>query len=174
MSDSNNILINDSCILFDLVDLNLLDDFFQQEFSFYTTYSVIEEIIDDSQMLVIKEYVSNKKLIVDNQDLLESIESIYDLYPSLSFTDSSVLELAIRKKGILLSSDKSLRNISKQNDINVKGLLWIIKTLVEKNIISSEKAIEKLNLYPQINVRAPIKEINKCKQELVNLKQMLL
>ena len=172
MSDSNNILINDACILFDLVDLNLLDVFFQLEFSFYTTGSVIEEIIDDSQMKVIDEYVSNNKLIVDKHGLLESIESIFDLYPSLSFTDSSVLELAVRKKGVLLSSDKSLRNISKQNDINVKGLLWIIKTLVERNLVSSEKAIEKLNLYPQINVRAPINEINKCKQELVNLKLM--
>lgn len=173
MSDSNNILINDSCILFDLVDLNLLDDFFQLEYSYYTTISVIEEIIDDSQMAIVKNYVSNNKLIVDNHGLLDSIESIYDMYPSLSFTDSSVLELAARKKGILLSSDKSLRNISKQNDINVKGLLWIIITLVEKNIISNEKAMEKLNLYPHINVRAPIKEINKCKQELMNLKQML-
>lgn len=129
-SDSNNILINDSCILFDLVDLNLLDDFFQLEFSYYTTSSVIEEVVDDSQMSLIKAYISKKKLIVDNQGLLESIESIYDLYPSLSFTDSSVLELTERKKGILLSSDKSLRKISKQNGINVKGLLWIIRTLV--------------------------------------------
>ena len=169
-SDSNNILINDSCILFDLVDLNLLDDFFQLEFSYYTTSSVIEEVVDDSQMSLIKAYISKNKLIVDNQGLLESIESIYDLYPSLSFTDSSVLELTKRKKGILLSSDKSLRKISKQNGINVKGLLWVIRNLVEMNVISSEKAIERLNLYPQINVRAPIKEIKKCKQELMNLK----
>jgi len=170
VSDKNNILINDSCVLFDLVDLNLLDEFFQLEYCFYTTHSVIEEVIDDSQMLVIEGYISNKKLIVDNKGLLESIELIYDLYPSLSFTDSSVLELATRTKGILLSSDKSLRNISKQNEIDVKGILWIINTLVEKGLISVRKAIEKLDLYPMINDRAPIKEIKEFKQNLDKLK----
>lgn len=155
------ILINDSCVLFDLVDLNLLEEFFHLEYIFYTTLQVIREITDDIQMLKIEKHISNSTLKIDISGSLESIESLFDQYPSLSYTDCSVLELATRVKGILISSDKSLRNISKRNNLDVKGVLWVINELLVKSIISKGNAINRLKEYSQVNVRAPIKEIKK-------------
>ena len=169
-NSSNRILINDSCVLFDLVDLNLLDEFFLMEYSFYTTAHVIEEIKDDTQISSIEKYITNGVLNIDNLGSLESIEPIFDEYPSLSYTDSSVLELALRIDGILISSDKSLRNISKRNNIEVKGFLWIVFKLVEDEIITDHRALEVLDEYPKQNVRAPILEINKLKHIIKNLK----
>jgi hypothetical protein len=161
VSDKNPILINDSCVLFDLVDMKLLKEFFQLEYCFQTTSQVIAEIRDDYQMFEIEKYILNQTLIIDSGGILESIQLIYDKYPGLSFVDCSVLELSARIGGILLSSDKSLRNISKRNDIEVKGVLWIIKELLHKRIIDKDVAIQKLKNYPNLNIRVPITELKK-------------
>jgi predicted nucleic acid-binding protein len=71
-----------------------------------------------------------------------------------------------RTKGILLSSDKGLRNITKRNNLDVRGVLWIIEALVDHTLISKENAVQKLREYPSINVRAPRKEINKLIEDL--------
>ena len=60
------ILINDSCILFDLVDLNLIQDFFQLDYEFYTTPEVIGEITDNNQLSKVKKNISDETLIVDS------------------------------------------------------------------------------------------------------------
>lgn len=166
--DESQILINDSCVLFDLVDLELLKEFFQLEYSFLTTPQVVGEITDNSQIIEIEKYIQNQILMVDSMGLFETIQNIYDKYPGLSFADSSVLELASRVDGILLSADKRLRNISKGNNLEVKGVLWVINELVDKKIITDQVAIQKLKNYSKINVRAPIKEINALVNILIN------
>ena len=148
-------------MLFDLVDLNLLEDFFQLDYQFYTTPQVISEITDEYQLNEIEKYINRNSLIVESSGILESILVIFDKYPGLSFTDSSVLELSIRLNGILLSSDKGLRNITRRNNLEVKGVLWIITELVNNKIITKETAVHKLKMYPDINLRAPVNEIKK-------------
>lgn len=170
MPDNYKILINDSCILFDLIDLNLINDFFCLEYSFFTTDFVIQEIKYENQLATIERYISKEILKIDNSATFESVELLYYHYNGLSYTDSSVLELALRMKGVLLSSDKKLRNISKSKNIEVRGLLWIIYKLAENKIISGQRAKEALTEYPKVNVRAPIKEIKKLEQILNNLK----
>jgi predicted nucleic acid-binding protein len=167
VSNRDKILINDSCVLFDLVDLNLIDLFFQLNFTFFTTTQVIEEIKDETQIESINRFISNGTLNVDNSGSFESIVQLFDKYPSLSYTDSSVLELAMRLEGILISSDKRLRNVSKSNNLDVKGFLWIIYILVEEKMLEKNKAIDILTEYPKINVRAPIKDIKKL-IEMIN------
>ena len=159
MSSKSEIVIKDSCILFDLVELNLIQDFFQLEIIAFTTPQVIEEINDDEQWKIIKTYIVNGKLNIDGFGAYEDITEIENQYAALSFTDSSVLELAIRKKAVLLTSDGSLRKISISKQVAVRGLLWIIEELSLRNIITVESALEKLNAYSKVNVRAPIKEI---------------
>lgn len=171
MSGSDQILINDACILFDLVDLNLIDNFFRLEYSFLTTGLVIKEIKQDEQISSVNKFISNGVLKIDNSGSMESIEFLFDNYPGLSYTDSSVLELATRSKGILLSSDKKLRNISKSKNIEVKGFLWIVYRLVETRIITVKQAKEKLKKYPEVNERAPIKEIKKLYERLDGIKR---
>lgn len=164
MSSKKEIVIKDACILFDLVDLNLLGDFFQLEVIAFTTPQVVGEITNESQWSIISEYIRNEKLKVDSDGQFEILSRLYEEHPGLSFADSSVLELAIRKQAVLLSSDGSLRKISVKMNLVVRGVLWIIEELYNKEFIGRDIAIEKLKLYESVNQRAPVKEI----QNLIN------
>lgn len=159
MSDKKEIVIKDACILFDLVDLNLLEDFFQLDISAFTTPQVIGEITDEIQWEEVSKFINNGKLQIDADGEFEVIAGIFDEHPGLSIPDSSVLELAIRKDAIIFSSDGSLRKISVKKSLTVRGVLWIVEELHSKTLLSKEVAIEKLNLYEKINQRAPVKEI---------------
>ena len=159
MSDKKEIVIKDACILFDLVDLNLLEDFFQLEVSAFTTPHVIGEITNETQWEEVSKFITNGKLQIDTDGKFEVIAELYDEHPGLSIPDSSVLELAIRKDAIIYSSDGSLRKISAKKNLMVRGILWIVEELYNKQFLSNSAAIEKLNLYETINQRAPLKEI---------------
>jgi len=166
VSSKNEIVIKDSCILFDLVELNLINHFFQLGIIAFTTPLVVGEIIDDEQWNIIEPYIASGKLNIDNLGAYEDIAEIKNQYTALSFPDSSVLELAIRKKAVLLTSDGSLRKISISKQVPVRGLLWIIEELSLRNIITVESALEKLNAYIEVNARAPIKEIQNLIKKL--------
>jgi hypothetical protein len=159
VSDKKEIVIKDACILFDLVDLNLLEDFFQLAISAFTTPQVIGEITDETQWKELSKFINNGKLQIDTDGEFEIIASLFDEHPGLSIPDSSVLELAIRKDAIIYSSDGSLRKISVKKNLLVRGILWIVEELHSKEFLSKEIAIEKLKLYEKINQRAPVNEI---------------
>ena len=159
MSDKKEIVIKDACILFDLVDLNLLEDFFQLEVSAFTTPQVIGEITNESQWGEVSKFIDNGKLQIDVEGKYEAIAELFDEYAGLSIPDSSVLESAIRKDAIIFSSDGSLRKISARKNLTVRGVLWIVEELHSRTLLTKEIAMEKLNLYEKINQRSPIKEI---------------
>jgi len=168
VSDKREIVIKDACILFDLVDLNLLEDFFQLEVDAFTTSQVIGEITNEQQWDAVSRFINNGKLRIDDDGTFEVITKINEEYPGLSLPDSSVLELAIRKNAIVYSSDGSLRKASLKEGITVRGIIWIIAELYRLELMTKESAIAKLNLYETINQRAPLKEINKLMDNLLN------
>jgi predicted nucleic acid-binding protein len=166
VSDKKQIVIKDACILFDLVDLNLLGDFFQLGFIALTTPQVIGEITNETQWQEISKFVNDGHLQIDNTGEYEAVQKLYDEHPGLSIPDSSVLELALRKHAIIYSSDGSLRKISVKQGLTVRGILWIIEELHITGALSKVQAVEKLNLYEIINQRAPIKEIKKLIEKI--------
>lgn len=168
VSDKKKIVIKDACILFDLVDLNLLEDFFQLEVFAFTTPQVIGEITNEEQWKVISKFVAEGKIQIDNEGTFEIIASINNEYPGLSLADSSVLELAIRKNAIIYSSDGGLRKISTKKNLTVRGIIWIIEEMHGREILNKEIAIEKLNRYEAINQRAPLKEIKNLIKKIEN------
>ncbi len=170
MQNSSKILIVDSCILFDLVDLDIVNEYFSMDYTYYTTGYVLDEIIVEEQAKNIQKFIKNKQLIIDNLGSFDLVMLLFDEHRSLSLADCSLLELALRKGGTIISSDKSLRNASKLKNIEVNGLLWAIKRLVTEGIMPINKGIESLNKYPKINTRAPIKKIKTIKQFFKNLK----
>ncbi|MGN6163139.1 MAG: hypothetical protein ACTHOF_01230 [Flavisolibacter sp.] len=166
MSDKKEIVIKDACILFDLVDLDLLGHFFSLAVMAMTTPQVIGEITDEQQLQAVSAYIDNGLLQVDNSGEYEAILKISEGYPGLSTADSSVLELALRKDAIIFSSDGLLRKISTRKELTVRGVLWIIEQLYTEGIITKDMALEKLQVYSEINARAPKKEIDKLLEKL--------
>ncbi len=159
MSAKKDIVIQDACILFDLVEHGLLNIFFQLELTVITTPQVMVEVENEKQLSEISIYIKRKQIEIDEEGLLEIIENIAENNPGLSFADCSVMESAKRNKATILSSDGSLRKLAVREDISVHGLVWIIERLYEQKIMKTEDAILKLNAYAFANNRAPKKEI---------------
>ncbi len=166
MSVEKDIVIQDACIIFDLIDLGLIGHFFELKLTVFTTPQVIAEITDPDQLEVIKAFIENGRLGVDREGDFDKVEEIFNTTSGLSYTDCSVLELALRRSWTVLSSDLSLRKATMKNGLIVRGVLWIIDELVVQKIIDSEKAIKNLNSYLQINSRAPKYEIHEMIKRL--------
>ena len=160
MLGKQKILINDVSVLFDLLDLDLFGAYFQLGHKLLITPQIIAEVKDESQKTKVNQFIQEGTISIDSFGTFETINQLYDMYAGLSFADCSVLESAIRNGGVIVSSDKALRSIAQKNNIEVKGLIWLIEELVINQIISVEVAHLKLKEYSEINVRAPLKEIS--------------
>ncbi len=161
-----DVVIKDACILFDLIDMGLMDSFYKLDLTVVTTPEVIDEITDETQRTEVNRYISTGALQIDEFGVFETIASIIAANPGLSFTDGSVIELATRRNAAILSSDKSLRNESERRQLTVRGMLWILLELHRQEIITREVLLKKLDLYPAINKRAPKTEIEKLIKKL--------
>lgn len=170
MSDTDRIIIKDSCVLFDLIDLDLLSDFFSLELQIHTTIHVISEVTEEHQLQEVNRFINSGDLLVDGNGTYEVIQEIYEECSGLSFTDCSVLEFAMRTDGLVLSSDKSLRKEILKRKFNVRGLLWVINELCDRDILSIDLSIYKLKEYSKINNRAPKLEISRLIEKLENKK----
>lgn len=159
MSNENNIIVKDACILFDLIDLELLDNFFEMDFIVLTTQAVLDEIKDPYQNKIVIKHVDLGNISIDQFGNDGLIIELYSEHKGLSLIDCSVIELAFRRGGILLSSDKSVRKVSTENKIEVHGLLWVIEMLVNSTVINRSKAVKTLIRYLDMNNRAPRKKV---------------
>lgn len=160
------IFVIDSCVLFDLIDLGLIQAFFDLKYKTYTTHYVLSEFSDQEQDMLINQYVQTNRILIDSQISINVVHNLYIEYPGLSLTDCSVLSSAEINDCILLSSDKRLRNVATRKGLKVRGVLWIINELVEKKMITASEAITSLKEYPAINSRVPLNAINKIIIEL--------
>ena len=168
MLTKTEIAVKDACILIDLVELCLMDSFYRLDISVYTTPHVIAEITEEEQMKVITEHINKANLKIDGDGLFETISEITEQNRGLSFADSSVLEVGLRRNCVVLSSDGGLRNMAISRNLTVRGLVWVIEELHLNGIVSKEIAIEKLRQYRLMNERAPKKEIEDLISKLNN------
>ncbi len=153
------VIIKDACIFFDLIDLDMMDVFYKLELIVITTPEVINEIEDPAQLSIIQQYIDTGSLQLDKTAELMAVLGIIETNPGLNLADAAVLDVATRRKASVLSADKSLRNESARRGLTVRGLLWVIEELWRKEILTIDQALKKLALYPQVNCRAPKKEI---------------
>lgn len=73
VSDREEIVIKDACILFDLMDLGLMSSFYRLKLLVITTPEVLSEITDDAQLVEVNAYIDNGSLQVDHFGMLDSI-----------------------------------------------------------------------------------------------------
>ncbi len=158
-----NIIITDACILIDLIELNLIDQFLQTMQNVYTTNQVVREITDPVQKQKLATIIASGQILTDDTADFSTLLTLQAEYTSLSIPDCSVLELAIRKQGIVFTSDGRLRKACANKGLDFYGVLWIIENLFISNIVNKEIALSKLKLLSIINSRAPLREINKVK-----------
>jgi hypothetical protein len=162
------VVVNDANILIDLVKLQLLPHFFGLGWEYHTTSLVFDELFENQQE-VFAPYQDNGLFIVDNLDA-EELLSVLELQfekPQLSEQDCSALFYTIKTAGILLSSDKNLRDFAENKKVDVHGHLWIFDAMVAQNCITPTHAADKLEeLINTINPKLRLPE-QECKRRLV-------
>lgn len=166
MHNLKPLVVQDACILLDLLDLQLLEAFFCLDLHVLTTQFVIDEIKRPDQRARVQFFIDKRVLEVDETEALMDVLKLKSSFKALSVADCSVLEVAIRLKATILSADGGLRKIAKRENCIIHGTIWILEELCRNNHLSKEATIEHLEQYAVINIRAPIKEIKKSIAQL--------
>ncbi len=135
------VAVSDACIFIDLIELDLISDFFRLDLELHTTIEVMNELFSE-QMQVLEAYQHVGKLIVHNleeQDFLK-IDTLA-LPKGLSPEDKSVLYIATSlKDGIVISSDNLLRKHAERLSLDCHGLLWVMDQMVMQGVCSKSSA----------------------------------
>jgi predicted nucleic acid-binding protein len=155
-------MINDANILIDLLQIDLLESFFKLEFEFHIGDMVLAEVQEQNNNILMM-FVDNGTLIINTSTFEELllINSIRQNSVNLSIPDCSCLFLAKKFSATLLTGDGALRKRASQMNLSVHGILWVFDELLRKNTITTQQALEKLNLLREKNNRLPSAEIDK-------------
>lgn len=158
------IVVSDTNILIDLIRLEHLDVLFKLGWEVITTDLVINEISEDSQKIIIGEYVKKGALKVKVFTSIEMLD-LTSYYLSISgstnltLQDCSVLRYSKEKNAVLLSGDKKLKAKAENDHITVRGIIYLFDEAVEQNILQKDEAANILEDLLMLNNRLPKSEI---------------
>lgn len=162
------VVITDVSVFFDLYQLQVLPEFFALELEIHTTNFVYNEIINSEQKAEFELFVRSKKLHIIKITAEEEheIHLLQLKRANRSFPDKTVLWKALQLKCALLTCDHKLKTEALSQGLEVHGSIWVLKELVEHNIISKVKCIELLEMMKLVNDRLPLDEIEKFIRQL--------
>lgn len=156
------LIISDTNIFIDLINIELLDEFLKLEYEFHTTDFVVNEISDEQNQVLLKNIEDNKILLDKaNADELSEIIELQSKKKSLSIVDFSVYYFAKKQNAMILTGDKSFRNYAIEQKFDVKGILWVLDEVLDKKLLDENIMIEKLELLITTNKRLPKDECDK-------------
>jgi len=152
-----NIVINDASILIDLIEIDLIDSFWELPFIFCTTDFVANEIKSEKGRTAINTAIGKGKIEIYNSstEQLGKINEIFNSSKGISFQDSSVFYFAKEKHAILLTGDKNLKIFTESFRLTSHGIIWIFDKLFEHNILTPPILVAKMKELLDINSRLP-------------------
>jgi hypothetical protein len=154
------VVVNDANILIDLVKLRLLPYFFALGWEFRTTSLVFEELFAEQQEAFAPYRDLHQFFVAELDDTeIVAVSELQQEKPQLSEQDCSALHYSIKTSGVLLSSDKHLREFAGSKKIEVHGHLWIFDAMVANNCMSPSIAALKLaELIETVNPKLKLPE----------------
>jgi len=157
------LIITDTNIFFDIISIGALPEFFSLDYEIYTTVFVIQEIKQSDQREAVEVFIRAKELnvIQFNPDEIGEIERFETSKIFKGITDKSVLWKSLQLNCPLLTGDRKLRTEAEAQGVEVHGSVWVIKILVENDMISKAKGIQLLETLKQVNSSLPFNEIDR-------------
>lgn len=165
------IVVSDACLIFDIIDINLFDEFFKLNFQAHITSSVLAEFEGEEYLNPVMEKIKNGSLKLHHLSPSDQIhlKKLMKKHSSrLSEPDCSCLYIAPILSATILTCEKRLTATAKNLDIEVHGSLWVFDLLIESSIITRKIAYKKLKQLMLINPRMPKKE---CEERLERWKK---
>lgn len=160
------LVVSDANIFIDLEKIGLLIEFSKLDIAISTSDFVFNELNEQQQKLV-----KSLKITIYTFSS-DELEVFFREYKNLgrvgiSHQDYSIYYFAKQHKAYLLSNDKALRKFSNRNNINVKGIFYILDLIIEQSNLSHAKLHTSIKVLLK-NTWLPKKEINQ-RLEVLNL-----
>lgn len=157
------LIITDTNVFFDLINIKALPYFFGLDLEICTTDFVVNEITRPEQHEQIQVFVQSKKLTVFSlsPDEMGALTLMVTKRNLRRIADRSVLWKALDLKCKLLSGDGNLRKEAEENGLTVNGSIWVLQQLALDVIITHSQAVVFLQELKKINDRLPEEEIDK-------------
>lgn len=157
------ILINDANILIDIVKVNLVIEFANLSFELYTTDFIFEEI-NPEQKIEFLQLINEDLLKIIKTTEIEDFQEINNLLKNssgLSFEDCSAWYYSKKLGGTLITGDRKLKKVVEKNEIEVRGIIFILDEILKQGLITFDVAIKKINLLYKLNTRLPKTELSR-------------
>lgn len=169
------LIITDTNIFFDIISIGALSEFFSLDYEICTTVFVIQEIRQSDQKKEIEDFIRAKELtlIEFDSDEIDEIEGFKTSKSFKGITDKSVLWKSLQLKCPLLTGDRKLRTEAENQGVEVHGTIWVIESLVEKDLIEITKGIQLLEALKQVNSSLPFDQIDKLIKKLRKYSHLL-
>ena len=152
------VYVTDANIFIDLYYAGLLKLMPSLGLSIVTTQLVADELNNEQQVDL--QLLASSYTLQIREISLQEIQG-FQLPLGLSLPDRSVICLAVRENGVLVSGDGLVRRTAGNFGIDVRGLLWLFDEFVSMNLISPLEAAEKLEfLVVEKGSRQPTLEYN--------------
>jgi predicted nucleic acid-binding protein len=155
------VVIHDACILIDLSNGRLLEDYQRLGLRTLTTDFVVNEIRKQSPDILkwLKDHTEIKRY--SSGELIALSQRRASLSSALSPADASVLFLAQDRNVPLLTNDGKLRRTAEQHNVRVNGIFLIMDALYDRRLTSGEQLCKALELILSKKARLPEKECEK-------------
>ncbi len=164
------VAITDANIFIDIIDLNLVDFLFQIGLEIHSTIGIIDEL-DEAQQDIIQHYINDGQLNIHFQteeQFLEIEKESFD--QGFSDADCFLLFLSRENGMLLLSGERKMRLFCDENDLEVRGIIWLFDEFLRLNLMDNETAILKMETLLSINQWLPLKI---CRDRISSWKKAL-
>lgn len=154
------LLISDANIFIDLEKTDLLKHFDTLGIAVGTSDFVYNELNSEQRSIVTE--LNIEIYTMESDELMDFFTDFTaQNLKKLSSQDYSIFYYAKKYNGEVLSNDLRLRKYATKKSIPVKGLFFVLDTMVSQQCVTPRTMVEKLLHLKEINKRLPIDEIDK-------------
>jgi predicted nucleic acid-binding protein len=173
-SPTLKIAINDANLFIDLHEIELTEKFFQLSFRFHTTQLIMSEL-EPEQLSKLQPFLEAEILVVRQltREEIESLDNQTTQSKKLSIQDLSIYFYAkqISENCLILTGDNRLRKEAERQGLEVHGILWVFQRMIDEQILTTQKAIDKLTELERVNFWLPKVECERFREGWKNLKK---
>jgi predicted nucleic acid-binding protein len=133
----NPLLISDANILIDLEDGELMAELFNLPFQFQVPDMLFFDELEADHGYLLEYGLQLGELTSES---MAEVEVLVNKYKQPSRYDCFALVLAKQQRCPLLTGDQNLRKAAEQEDVEVKGTLWIVEAMITHQVITVQAA----------------------------------
>lgn len=133
----SQLLISDANILIDLEDGELITELFKLPFQFQVPDMLFVDELEADHGYLLEYGLQLGELTPES---MTEVEVLVNKYKQPSRYDCFALVLAKQQRCPLLTGDQNLRKAAEQEDVEVKGTLWIVEAMITHQVITVQAA----------------------------------